>query len=205
MRKNQFLKVENNLLELEKNVIELEDRELKDSEVKIKRDVEELFHKPIMVFIDDMDKFEQNQMNRIRPIKNTWYHWLINYIHEPIRKSVSGLKDKIVNLFKTNTPKQTVYGRGKKLSKPKTQNIRNYFILKKKKKIKDRMIRDICTLFETEEEKKRKKEIGGKKETNERLIKDRIIRDIRTLFEREEEDHYKPKRVGNIWKNKYIE
>ena len=43
-------------------------------------------------------------------------------------------KHKIVSLFKTNTPKQTVYGRGKKLSKPKTQNIRNSFILKKKKK-----------------------------------------------------------------------
>ena len=43
-----------------------------------------------------------------------------------------------VNLFKPNTPKQTVYGRVKKLSKPKTQNkinnIRNLFILKRKKK-----------------------------------------------------------------------
>ena len=43
------------------------------------------------------------------------------------------MKDK--RLFKTNTPKQTVYRRGKKLSKPKTRNkIRNSFILKKKKK-----------------------------------------------------------------------
>ena len=81
-----------------------------------------------------------------------------------------GFKDKVLSLSKTNTPKQTVYGRGKKLSKPKTQNkIRNPFILKKKKK-------------ETEE-KKRKREIRGEKEFNDRLIKDRIIRAISTLFE----------------------
>ena len=52
--------------------------------------------------------------------------------------------------------------------------------------------------------KKRKKKIGEKKETNERLIKDRIIRDIRTLFEQDEQDYYKPKRVSNFWNNHYI-
>ena len=125
-------------------------RELKDREVKIRRKIEELFFKPIIVSTDDMDKFEQKEMKKIRPIKNNWYDWLINYIPEPIRKNVGGFKDKIVSLFKTNTPKQTVYGRGKKLSKPKTQNkIRNFFILKKKKL----KIRDILTLSETEEEK----------------------------------------------------
>ena len=36
--------------------------------------------------------------------------WLVNYIPEPIRKSVGGFKDKIINLFKTNTLKQTEYG-----------------------------------------------------------------------------------------------
>ena len=77
-----------------------------------------------------MDKFEQREMKKIRPVKNTWYDCLIDYISEPVRKSVGGFKHKIVCLFKTNTPKQTVYGRGKKLSKPKTQNIRNLFILK---------------------------------------------------------------------------
>ena len=35
----------------------------------------------------------------------------------------SSFKDKIVSLFKLNTPKQTVHGRGKILTKPKTQNI----------------------------------------------------------------------------------
>ena len=63
-------------------------------------------------------------MRKIRTIKNTWYDWLINYIPEPVRKSVGGFKDKIVSLFKTNAPKQIVYGRKKKLSKPKTQDIR---------------------------------------------------------------------------------
>ena len=44
-------------------------------------------------------------------------------------------------------------GGGKKLSNPKTQNFRNPFRLKKGKKgIKDRIIRDVRTLFEHEEE-----------------------------------------------------
>ena len=39
MQKNQFLKVKNNLLELEKDFIGLEDSELKNREVKIKREI----------------------------------------------------------------------------------------------------------------------------------------------------------------------
>ena len=47
-----------------------------------------------------------------------------------------------------------MYGGGNKLRKPKTQNTRNRFLLKKKKiEIKVRTIRGIWTLFETEEEK----------------------------------------------------
>ena len=52
-------------------------------------------------------------------LKQLWYDWLIYYIPELIRKSESDFKDK-VSLFKTNTPKETVYGRREKLSKPKT-------------------------------------------------------------------------------------
>ena len=37
------MKVKNSLLELEKYFIELRDKELKDREVKIKREIEELF------------------------------------------------------------------------------------------------------------------------------------------------------------------
>ena len=76
------------------------------------------------------------KIKKIRPVKNTWYDWLINCIPEPIRKNVGGLKDKVISYFKTNTPKQRVYGKEKKLSKPKAQskikNIRNLFILKNK-------------------------------------------------------------------------
>ena len=39
--------------------MELKIRELKDREVKIKREIEELFFKTIIVSIDDMDKCEQ--------------------------------------------------------------------------------------------------------------------------------------------------
>ena len=38
MQNNQFLKPKNSLLELEKDVMELKDKELKDTEEKIKRD-----------------------------------------------------------------------------------------------------------------------------------------------------------------------
>ena len=72
-----------------------------------------------------MDGFEEEEMKKIRPIKNTCYDWLINYIPKPMRKSVSVLKDKFI---KTNTPKQTAYGRVPKLSKPRKQNIKKPFI-----------------------------------------------------------------------------
>ena len=101
--------------------IELKERELKDRELKIKWDHKELFFKPIIEFTDDMDKYKQKEMRKIRPIKNTFYDWLIYYILDPIRKSVGGSKDKIVSVFKTNTTKQAVYGRGKKPNKTKIQ------------------------------------------------------------------------------------
>ena len=71
MRKNQFLMVKNRFLELEKDFTELKDRELKDREVKIKREIEELFFKLIIVSVDDMDRFKKKEMKKIRPIKNT--------------------------------------------------------------------------------------------------------------------------------------
>ena len=42
MLKNQYLKANNSLLELEKHFIELKDRQLKDREVNIKREIEGL-------------------------------------------------------------------------------------------------------------------------------------------------------------------
>ena len=43
-----------------------------------------------------MDKFERKEMKKIRPVKITCFDWLIDYIPEPITKSLSGFKDKIV-------------------------------------------------------------------------------------------------------------
>ena len=68
MWKNQFLRVKISPSELEKDFIELKDIKLKDIEIKIKREKEELFFKPIILSIEDVDKFEQKEMNKIRPI-----------------------------------------------------------------------------------------------------------------------------------------
>ena len=51
----------------------LKDRELKGTEVKIKRKIEELFFKSIIAPIDDLKKFQVKEMKKIRPIKKTWY------------------------------------------------------------------------------------------------------------------------------------
>ena len=67
MQKNQFLKS-----------VEVKDR-------KIKREIEELFLKLIILSIYDMDSFERKETNKIRPVNNTWFDWLINNIPEPIR------------------------------------------------------------------------------------------------------------------------
>ena len=68
-----------------------------------------------------------------------------------------------MSLYKTKDyskpePVKIVYGGGKKLTKPKSQNTRNAFLLKKKKKkIKDRIIREIWTLFKQKKEKKKER------------------------------------------------
>ena len=62
------------------------------------------------------------------------------------------LKIKLSLVFKTNTPKQIVYGRRKKLNK-----IGSPFLVKKKKKKSKTVIRDIRTLFEQEEDYKPKR------------------------------------------------
>ena len=61
MLNNAFLKVKYNLLELEKDFIELDEIELKDREVKIKRETKKLFLKPLIVPMNDMDRFEKNK------------------------------------------------------------------------------------------------------------------------------------------------
>ena len=47
----------------------MEDRELNDREEKSKRKMQELFYKPIIVCKDDMDNFEEQEIKKIRQIK----------------------------------------------------------------------------------------------------------------------------------------
>ena len=96
-----------------------------------------------------MDWFlKKRELKKLTSIKNIWYDWWINYTTKPLIKNVSVLKDKVMSLYKTNTPKQTVYGRGKKLSKPRKQNIKKPFISEvNKERIKGRIIKDIWKLF----------------------------------------------------------
>ena len=60
-----------NSTQLEKDFIRLKDRELEDRELKIKQELEERFFKTIIVFIDDMDRFELKEMRKKKPIKNS--------------------------------------------------------------------------------------------------------------------------------------
>ena len=64
--------------------------------------------------------------------KNTWYDWLINYIPELLQRSVGGFKDVIESLFKTNKPKQTVYG-GRKKPNQKQKTLENLLYGKRTK------------------------------------------------------------------------
>ena len=59
------MKVKNSLLELEKDFIELRDKELKDREVKIKREIEELFSISTikMMWIGLKKKNKENETN----------------------------------------------------------------------------------------------------------------------------------------------
>ena len=79
--------------------------------------MEQIFFKPINLSIDDMEKFDQKDMDKKRPIKNTWYDWLINCIPEAITKISGSFQDKVVSLFKTNAIKlmveKNIYGRVK--------------------------------------------------------------------------------------------
>ena len=40
-----------------------------------------------------MDKFEQKELDKLKPIKNAWYDGLVDYIPELIRKRVRGFQD----------------------------------------------------------------------------------------------------------------
>ena len=140
MPNNQFLKVKNSLLELEKDFKELKDTELKDRKEKIKRDIEELFYKPIIVSKGDLDKFEEQEMKKMRPIKRNWFDRLIkqNAMGKKPKIIRDKLKDKIINdiweLFETEEEK--VDGKKKKhnegIIKDRTIEISGHFLNKEK-------------------------------------------------------------------------
>ena len=50
--------------------------ELKDRKEKIKKEIYKLFNKLIIVSKDDMDKFEEHEMKKIRLIIRNWFDWL---------------------------------------------------------------------------------------------------------------------------------
>ena len=64
----------------------MKDSKCKDRELKFKREIERAILKPIIMSIDVIDKFKQEAMKKIRPIKNTWYDILSNCIPETITK-----------------------------------------------------------------------------------------------------------------------
>ena len=82
-----------------------------------------------------MDRIKKKRNEEIKTNEeiNTWCDWLTNYILKSIRKSVDGFKNKLLSLYKTNTPRQTVYGREQKLSKPRKQDIEKPFISEENK------------------------------------------------------------------------
>ena len=123
MREKYFKNMLNNqFLALGNFFLESKDRKLKDTEEKIKRETEELFYKPVIMSEDDMDKFEEQEMKKIRPIKRNWFDRLI-------KRNVMGKKPKII-----------------------------------RDKLKDKIVNDIWTLFETEGEKEDRKKKSKTKE-----------------------------------------
>ena len=72
----------------------MKDIELNDTKAKIKKEIEKLFNKPIIVSKDDMDKFEEHEMKKIRPIIRNWFDWLI-------KQSVMREKPKIIIVNET--------------------------------------------------------------------------------------------------------
>ena len=107
IRKNRTLKVRKSLSKLVNDVKELIDRELKGRETNIKKKkIEKLFSKRINASIEDMDNLKGNEITKNRPfVKNTWYNCLINFILEPIKETLGGVKDEIMSLFKINRTK----------------------------------------------------------------------------------------------------
>ena len=97
----QYMKKQNSKgklypFKLKKDFNESKDRELKDTETKIRKEIEELFLKPINTSTNYMDKFVGKEMIKKRSLaKNTWYDWLLSYIPRLIRKWWNVLKARL--------------------------------------------------------------------------------------------------------------
>ena len=117
-----------------------------DGVVKIKREIE------------DMVRFEEEEMKKIRPIINTWYDQLSNYILNPIRKSVSLLKDKFIRVFLGQICLNKLFLReDRNQANQENKILKGYFLSEENKKKLGIELLDIWKLFETEEEKDERK------------------------------------------------
>ena len=141
MQNNQFLKVKNSLLELEKYFTEWADTELKDRKEEKLKKTEKLFNKPIIVTKVDMDMFEEQELKKIR----SWFDRLIKQKGMENKPKIirDKLNDKIIR------GKWTLFQQKKKKRK---KGIREREKKNNEKIIKDKIIRDIRTLFAQEGE-----------------------------------------------------
>ena len=67
----------------------LKDRKLQDRAEKNRRKIKELFYKSVIVLKDDTDRFEEQEIKKIKPIRKTWFDQLI-------KQSVVKKKSKVV-------------------------------------------------------------------------------------------------------------
>ena len=65
----------------------------KDRDIKIRKEIEDLFTGPVNICFEDMDKFEEKEMMKERPNRKSTYeeYLLINYIPKPLKKMVGGV------------------------------------------------------------------------------------------------------------------
>ena len=81
----------------------MSNRELKDRKEKIKRGIRKLFYMSIIVAKDNVDKFEEQEIKKIRAIKQS-------VMQKKSKIIIDKLKDKIINniwiLFETGEIKE---------------------------------------------------------------------------------------------------
>ena len=121
--------------------MELKDRELKEREGKIKREV--------IISKSDMDKFEEQEVKKIRPIIRHLFDKSIkqNMMRSKPKIIRENLKDKIIRdklKDKIATDIWTLFEKERKELEKKKEN--------NEKLIRDGIIRDIRTLLEQEED-----------------------------------------------------